>query len=197
MKKITLKVPFIVIVALLLIVGTVCSQSQIESNLELTIRGTSNIRDWKATSNTGIVKLMVTFNDGEISQISDAQVVIPVASIESDKGNIMNGKMYKALNKDTFPTVNYTLYRVEKNDIKNGQGELYTLGYLEIAGKKQLVDLVVHIEKVDAETSQIKLTKKLKMTDFDIELPTALFGLLKTDDEVTAHLKFKIKLKES
>ncbi|MEX0998039.1 MAG: YceI family protein [Flavobacteriaceae bacterium] len=196
MKRITSIVLFVFTISFLLIESTVWAQSQIEANPEITILGTSNIHDWEATSNTGKVNWIVVFNSGHINQINDIHVAIPVASIESDKGNKMNRKMHEALKKDKFPTIKFSLDRVEKIEPKNGKGEIHTLGYLEIAGKKQLVELLLNAEKLDDKTIQIKLTKKIKMTDYDIELPSALFGMIKTDDEVTIHIQFLIKMSE-
>ena len=196
MKRITLEVPFVVIVTLLMAVSTVWAQSKIETNPEITILGTSNIHDWKATSTTGKVSWIVVFNFGHISQIKDIQVIIPAVNLKSDKGKKMDKKMLEALKKEKFPDIKFSLDHVEKITPKNGKATIYTLGYLEIAGKKQLVELLLNAEKADNETIQIKLTKKIKMTEFDIELPSALFGMIKTDDEVTIHIQFKIKINE-
>lgn len=176
--------------------ASVWAQSKIETKPEITILGTSNIHDWKATSTTGNVSWLVSFNSGHINQIKDITVAIPVTSIKSDKGGKMDKKMYEALKIESFPEIKFTLKRIEKIEPNNGKGTIYTIGYLEIAGKNQLVELLLNAEKLDKETIQIKLTKKIKMTDYNIKLPSALFGIIKTDDEVTIHIQFKIKMNE-
>ena len=172
------------------------AQLKIQTNPEITIVGTSNIHDWKATSKTGFVYWIVKFDYGYISQINDIQVVIPVKSILSDKGNKMDRKMHEALKREKFPDIKFSLERIEKMEAKNAENEIYTLGFLEIAGKKQLVELILNAKKLTDKTTQIKLTKKIKMTDYGIKLPSALFGLIKTDDEVIIQIQFKIQISE-
>lgn len=196
MKRISLKVKLIVRVTLLLIVCTLRAQSEIETIPEITILGSSNIHDWKITSSAGKISLQVIFKDGQISLIKDVQVIIPVVYLKSDKGKKMDKKILEALKSDKFPEIKFSLDYIKKIEPINSKATIYSLGYLEIAGQTKLVELLVNAETIDIETIQIKLTKKIKMTDFGIKLPTALFGMVKTNDEVTIYIQFKIKLNE-
>lgn len=196
MKFYKFKLFFSFLVFSLALSTTLSGQTKIETSPEITILGTSNIHDWKASSNKGVVSWEIVFELGHIAQINDINVVIPVENIKSDKGTKMDIKMQEALKKETYPEIKFTLDRVEKIQSINGKGDIFTQGYLEIAGIKKLIELDLILEKINNRTIQIKLSKKLKMTDFDIKLPTALFGLIKTNDEVTIHIQFKIQISE-
>lgn len=197
MQKISLLLSIMVVASLLSKVSKIWAQSEIETIPETTILGSSNIHDWKITSSAGKISLEVIFNDGKISQIKDVKVIIPVVYLKSDKGKKMDKKLLEALKNDKFPEIKFSLDRIKKIEPINGKATIYTEGYLEIAGQSKLVELIVNAETLDTDTIQIKLTKKIKMTDFGIKLPIALFGLIKTDDEVTVHIQFKIKINES
>ncbi|MEX2564733.1 MAG: hypothetical protein WD431_02170 [Cyclobacteriaceae bacterium] len=71
----------------------------------------------------------------------------------------MDKRMYESLKFDRFPEINFSLYRVEKIVPINGKGDIFILGFLEIAGKKKLDNLLLSTQKITDKTIQISLTK--------------------------------------
>ena len=196
MKKLILNYRLVFLSILLLSGSLSWAQSRIETYPEITISGTSNIHDWEAISKTGNASFSASFDKHHIVQINFIQVSIPVLSIKSDKGKNMDERMYESLKFDRFPEIKFSLYQVEKIVPINGRGEIIILGFLEIAGRKKLENLHLITQKLTNDTIQISLTKKIMMTDYDIEMPTALFGMIKTGEEVTIHIQFVIQTQE-
>lgn len=196
MKKLIFNYRFIFLSILLFSESLCFAQSWIETCPEITISGTSNIHDWKATSKSASVSFSASFDKNQLVQINEIQVSIPVISLKSDKGKNLDERMHKSLKFDQFPQIKFSLFQVEKNVPINEMGELLIWGFLEIAGKKKLEDLHLITQKLTKDAIQFSLTKKILMSDYGIEMPTALFGMITTGDEVTIHIQFVIQLIE-
>ena len=111
-----------------------------------------------------------------------------VRSIKSDMGAIMNSNTYKALKADSNPQIIFSLTSPVKSlqVISNGK-MISAKGNLTIAGVVKAIDIQVKISmpkhgKLIFEGSQI-----IQMTDYGIKPPVALFGTLKTGNEITIH----------
>jgi polyisoprenoid-binding protein YceI len=149
----------------------------------LLIDGTSNIHDWTIEAeNTGGV-LTVEFDEGKLKEIEKLEFTAVAESLVSGKSG-MDKNTYKALNTDKYKNITYTLNKV--NGIEKLSGNDYkvkTTGILMIAGVKKDINLNFNLK---SNSNQLVLTGqyKLNMTDFKIDPPTAIFGTIKTGEEV-------------
>lgn len=163
------------------------------SAVNTVIEGTSNIHDWKMKSQKGNASATVTLNGNSISNVSSISFVMPAESLKSEHTQ-MDKNTYKALNTTKYPTISYTS---SSASIKpNGSGFILTSkGKLTISGVSKDVELVAH-GKLNADNS-ITFTgsHKLKMTDYKVQPPTAVFGTIKTGDGIT--VKYDLVLKAS
>lgn len=101
----------------------------------------------------------------------------------------MDKNTYKALNTDKYKTINYELLKVNNLDCTSKtECKVTTTGYLTIAGTKKQVELVFDA-KVTGDKVVLTGNKKIKMTDFKVDPPTAMFGTITTGDEV--NVKFQ------
>lgn len=151
------------------------------------IKGTSNVHKWeeKVGQLNGTVTLVI---EGEqIKALSEANFDIPVKSIKSSKGNIMDNKTYQSLKSDDCPSIKLKLQKctIAGNDLKADAS-------MQIACASKNIELVATIKPVGNNQFTIAGSKKLKMTDFGIKPPTALLGTMVTGDEIT--IEFDIKL---
>lgn len=161
----------------------------------VTIDGTSNLHNWKSAAKVATVEMVITIDTGRLKAIHYLMVDVPVKAIKSSKGAVMDNNTYLALKSEKYPSIIYKLenvYEIEK------RGEIYiisTSGSLTIAGVNKKIELTVvgYINK-DGNI-HFKFSKKIKMTDFNIKLPSILFGLIKTGDEID--LKFNLVVKQS
>jgi polyisoprenoid-binding protein YceI len=147
------------------------------------IDGTSNIHDWtmKAENSGGV--LTVDFDEGTLEKIEKLEFTVVAESLVSGKSG-MDKNTYKALNTDKYKNITYNLKKV--NGIEKLSGNNYkvkTTGSLMIAGVKKDINLNFDL---NSSSDQLVLAGqyKLNMTDYGVEAPTAMFGTIKTGEEV-------------
>ncbi len=164
------------------------------TNYSLVIKGTSNLHDWESPAKEVRANGMITFTTGVLKSIQSLNVEIPVKTIKSSKGSIMDNKTYDALKAEKFPNINYKLEKVTGLNARGGSYDINATGYLTIAGATNKIDMYVQ-GKVGSDGSiTFSGSKKLKMTDYKIKPPTALMGTMTTGDEV--EIVFQVTLKQ-
>tara|TARA_R100000935_G_scaffold10105_1_gene20146 strand:- start:1500 stop:2078 length:579 start_codon:yes stop_codon:yes gene_type:complete len=175
----------IMITAILLFSYGVYAQSYKLDNKasSVLVDGTSNIHDWTINAeNIGGV-LTVNFDDGKLKEIEKLEFTVVAESLKSGK-SAMDKNTYKALNTDKYKNITYTLEKV--NSIEKVSGNNYkvkTTGCLTIAGVKNNINLNFDL---NSNSSHLVLTGqyKINMTDYGVEAPTAMFGTIKTGENV-------------
>lgn len=164
------------------------------SDFSLVIKGTSNLHDWQSKANEVRANGSLSADASGLKSIGALSVEIPVRTIKSTKGSIMDNKTYDALKADAFPNITYKLEKVTGMNNRSGTYDINTTGYLTIAGATNKIDMYVQ-GKMGADGSiTFNGSKKLKMTDYKIKPPTALMGTMTTGDEV--EIVFQVTLKQ-
>ncbi|UKM66085.1 YceI family protein [Flavobacteriaceae bacterium GSB9] len=169
-----------------LVVTVNVSQAQ-EFNLSndassLKVYGTSSLHDWHINAEQQSGK--IAFEAIEAGKIESLSLSVVAESLKSGKSS-MDKNTYKALDTKKHKSITFQLTQV-KSVTNKGEGvyAVDALGNLTIAGTKKLVPLKFTL---NVANSKVKLEgeKTFKMTAFNIEPPTALFGTITTGDEVT------------
>ena len=156
-----------------------------KNNSIFTIKGTSSLHDWEMVSKTFDGTISITYSDAENFEINEISINIGVTTLDSDN-RIMNKKTYDALKSDDHPNIYYKFTSVKSmKSIGNNTFEVMLNGTLKIAGKSKSVDILVTLIMENNKISSIKGAKPLKMSDFDVEPPTALLGTIKTGNDIT------------
>lgn len=163
-------------------------QLNIDSNTELSFDGTSNVHDWNSevTEITGkgtFVQAFLNGNNSPQMPVKNVQISFPVKSIESGKGK-MNDNMYEALKVEEHPNIEYKLISSEIIQKSENGFTLQTNGYLTVAGVEKQIAMEVKGKQLDDQTIQFAGSKNLKMTDFNVDPPKALFGAIKSGNEI-------------
>ncbi len=158
----------------------------------LLIEGTSSLHDWEIEAEG--IKGTAAIDPANLDQLTNLTFTVIVEELNSGKG-AMDKNTFKALNEEKYPEVTYKLNKVNKvTPAGSGKYKLSTSGNLTIAGTTKPVTM-----EVDAVTSGSSVTFSgeypMKMTTFKVDPPTAVFGTIKTGDEVT--IKFKVNYKKS
>lgn len=156
------------------------------------ISGTSSMHDW--TSDVTQVKgtAVLIIEEETFAGIEKLNITIPVKSIESPKGSIMDRKTYDALKADKYPNIQFQLVEVVSlENVKTGF-VIEAKGKLTIAGISKMV--FIHTD-AQMQGTGIRFTGnyKMKMSDFGIDPPTAMLGAMKTGDEITIHFDVNYK----
>ncbi len=161
-------------------------------DFKMSVAGTSTLHDWESSVTRVNATATIDMEGSELQAIKSLNVTIPVESIESTKGRIMDNKTYDALKSDKYPNITFRLSNATISGAETGKPKVSANGKLTIAGTTKNVNLTA-TGKADS-TGNITFTgsKSLKMTDFNMDPPTALMGTVKTGDEVT--IKYQLTL---
>ena len=162
----------------------------------LWIEGTSNLHDWscKAEQLDAAVELdkaiAAQLNTAPPKALKRVEVKVPVKALKCGHG-AMDNNLYKALNADASPDVTYILATFEAVPGETTDTfALKTVGTLRVAGRENKVAMDVTATRMADGTVKATGTVPIKMTDYGIKPPTAIFGRLKTGDEVK--VKFEL-----
>lgn len=166
-----------------------------QANSSIVITGTSTIHDWEADVEEMSTDISlapeVMMQDSMANPVNSFSLTIPVESIESGKGG-MNRKIYGALKDDKHPNIMFNFSSATLADTVQTP-ESFTLnvtGNLNIAGKVKEVTFPVKGTKVGENSYRFEGSYGLNMKDYDVDPPSAVFGTIKSGEEVD--IKFNV-----
>jgi polyisoprenoid-binding protein YceI len=163
----------------------------------ITVSGTSNVHDWNMTSPTLTCNAQMLYdNTGSDSKLNVSQLEFSVAvkTLKSGKGK-MDDKTYTALKANTYSTITFKMTSSKTTPYKKDAFNIVSTGTLTIAGVTREIDLAVACQVKPDGTIICVGSKKLKMTDYNVEPPTALFGAITSGNDIT--ISFVLDLKKS
>lgn len=161
-----------------------------ESNTKLSVDGTSSVHDWTIVAQEFNGQADVKIENNALESINSLSFDIPVESLKSGK-SAMDDNTYEALKSDDHPVIEYEFRSMDNVNVEGNTTTMDTKGLLTIGGVSKIVNM-----KVTADTNNgiaFKGDITFKMSVFEIDPPTAVFGTIKTGDEVT--IKFNAQYK--
>ena len=182
LKKIAISFCFVILVGNL--------EAQVPYYLKtskMTVAGTSTLHDWVSdvTKMEWTGQLLVENN--VISKVSSARVSIPVASIKSTKGKMMDSKTWEAFNYEKNPNIVFQLSGAVVNP-----NQIQATGTLSMAGASKPIQLTVKTKMLSNGEVQLTGSYKLNMKDYKMETPTAMMGTIKVGEEITVEFDLTI-----
>jgi polyisoprenoid-binding protein YceI len=181
-----MKVLLLTVWVLAIQIQTVQGQMFSVKSYKLSVKGTSSLHDWESAVDKLEGKGSFVLANNVLSDIRDVVVKIPVKSIKSTKGKMMDNKTWEAFNHDKNPTITFTLTDKKINAPKTS---LVANGTLTMAGVTKPVELHLNYKILPGGELQISGTHRLLMSDFNMEAPTAMMGTIKVGDEVFVNLE--------
>jgi polyisoprenoid-binding protein YceI len=166
------------------------------------IEGTSNLHGWSCKAEK--LEAVIELDAAAAAQVSVAppkalkkvDVKVPVRALKCGHG-AMDDNLYKALKADGNPNISYILATFEATPGETKDTfTLKTVGTLNIAGKENKLSMDVAATRLSDGTVKATGMVPIKMTDFGITPPTAIFGRLKTGDEVKVNFELTVGAKE-
>ena len=164
---------------------------------ELWIEGTSTIIDFTCITNSidgyAFINSGNLTREGNGNQKFKSKVVVSIVVKSLDCGNeMMNEDMYDAMKDKKNPFILYESLnsKIVSEEEISGWFEVQTTGYLTIAGYKRIVNIPLKVRKLNDGKYNLVGIKELSMHDFNIEPPSAFFGLIKADDKLV--IKFNL-----
>ncbi len=160
---------------------------------KLTINGTSNVNDFRciydedSASGTASNEQYDAIQNASTSTSEDVLVLV-VDSFDCGKRGI-NRDFRNTLKSDIYPTIHVELIDVvRKNEIP-----AMAIVNISLVGITKEYSVELGEAYVEDGDTLVPGTQIINMSDFNIEPPRALFGLIKVRDELTIQFSLRIK----
>jgi polyisoprenoid-binding protein YceI len=161
---------------------------QLTGKPELKVMGGSTLHDWEMVASTASGKAQITLDNQNIQAISLAEVTMKTTALKSGKDQ-MDEIAYKALKAEKNPNISFKLISFKSL----GGNRSSVTGNLTIAGTTKPVTFEMQ-SLVKGQIVELKGETTFKMTDFQVTPPTAMFGTIKTDDNIKISFKTNFNL---
>ena len=153
---------------------------------KLTINGDSSVHKWKVE--TKVVGGFLQVDSAALAEPGKIEVkgkvIIPVRQLKSGKKR-MDEVMHAAMNEKKHKLIDFTLFDLNVNSVKDGVANCTSNGTIKINGKTKPLTMNISIA---SKGDQLVVTGSaiLKMTDFEIKPPSPKLptGNIVTKDEV-------------
>ena len=183
---------------------TFSSQAQtklsVQSDSKISVDGGSTLHDWTAAVNQfegtctlGPALEKKSLKTGEA--MADISLTCQVESMDGGRGAAMNKKIRTALKMTTHPQITFKASSASITEIKDKSAGTFTLstkGELSMAGVTKEVELQLEGKRETTGNISLSGSKDLKMSTFDIEKPSAMFGQIVTKDDIS--IRFELNL---
>ena len=106
----------------------------------------------------------------------------------------MNRDFLDALKAMSHPEIVFQLMEAAVVETPTGADDWYRLrvrGHLTIAGTTRVVETVVLGRQLENGQFQLRGSKELTMTEFGVQPPVALLGLIKAKDQIEVHFDLR------
>ncbi|MBL6446034.1 YceI family protein [Fulvivirga sp. 29W222] len=158
---------------------------------KLEVAGTSTLHDWTMPTETAEGTASIDIDDNTLKSVSSLTVTMKGETLKSGKSG-MDDNAYKALKTKKHPEITFKLKQVKSITKKSTYYLVDAVGTFTIAGESRTVNVQTKAYPT-ATTVTFTGSKDLKLTDFNIDPPTALLGTVKTGNEITINFNLIFK----
>ncbi len=170
----------------------------IDAGSRLTIDGSSNVNKFTCICNQQFPQSTLRFDlldGGRAARFTNAGLNIRTKSLDCGN-NQMNKDMYQTLRADQHPHIRIDLTRAqlqEANEISDSDWTpLKATSTLTIAGVSKPVVFEVKARRIGAGRIRLMATREVLMTDFHIDPPKAMLGLIKVNDAIRINMDLTV-----
>lgn len=163
----------------------------LESNSTIKVHGTSTLHDWTMHMEKVSGEATMDIDAESGLDISKVYVRLKVTDFKSEWSQ-MDKNTYEALEEEDHPYITYNLTRV--NAVTPQGGNKYQVdasGSLTIAGTTRTIRMKSTVQVNSDGTLRITGSHAMKMTDFNVDPPTAMFGTITTGNDITIEFDTK------
>jgi hypothetical protein len=161
---------------------------------KLVLEGSSNVASWRCSGTTLEGGMEVAAPLSEIGDIGEwiasptFRLRIPVTTLRCGNGR-MERDMYRALRSQSHPSIDFRFVNLVGSVREGGNGTHYAkiAGVLSLAGATRNIVVDVEAKRIAPDRIRLRARLPLRMTDFRITPPTALFGAIKANDDLIVH----------
>lgn len=167
---------------------------------KLYLEGRSNVNEFTCACEQDFGTLKANFEvDQKNSIVYFPQTKLKISTSALDCGHrIMNRDLQKTLQVDSHPYIEVELNRVFLNVNRKELNQYWTHLIAEtcmtMVSKRCNVKMPVQARRVGANTYQFKSFYEIKLSDFDIEPPTAMLGAIKVADTFVIYFDLYVEV---
>lgn len=165
---------------------------KIADQKELSVSGTSTLHDWEMEAGEITGEGNFEIEGGELKDLENLTVTIPVKSLKSGKSK-MDNNAYDALKADDYPEIRYALKKVSSITQNGDEYVVNATGDLTIAGTTKPISMKTTGKVASGNEVAFSGSTKFKMSEFNVEPPSVMWGTVNTGDEVTINYKVSFK----
>ncbi len=172
-------------------------QLSLQPESKLWLDGNSTLHEFEAKTSefsATIISDSLLFTEQLVDHpFRQATITIPVKNLHSGNGDL-DDNMYDALNAGDHPNIVFTM-TADSIISKPGNDSITinTTGTLSVSGKSRAISMTVTALKRHDNIIVLNGTKELLMTDFGVEPPSMMFGVLKTYNNIVIHFNLFLK----
>lgn len=173
---------------------------QLTNATKISISGSSNVNEFTCLAYqdfppaSGIMEVNTTTHKVNFLYTS---INIPVKSLSCDN-EVMDYDMYEALKSSKYPYITLTLKEVYAADHKpvdlNKSTALVVTADLKLAGTTRTQQIRITASKTTDGQYVFRGSHEISLDDFNVDAPTALFGVIKVKDHVKINFDLHIKV---
>jgi polyisoprenoid-binding protein YceI len=125
-----------------------------------------------------------------------ALISIPVTSLENRNEGMVRD-VRRALKAEAFPSIHFEFLEVEEIQItamdqEEARLKMRTKGVLSVSGHNRIVSLNVTAKRPASGMIHLSGITQIRMSDFNIDPPTRLFGLIRANDDVVIEFQLYV-----
>lgn len=183
------------------------------------LEGSSNVTDWRCRGTSIDARMVVATSPDHLNEVIDRiedgnvgvwmsnrsqgsfpapefDLAIPVTTLRC--GNrVMESDLRRALNADAHPAVRFSFRELRggvRHDLDTGLYHAAIAGDLTLAGVTRTIDLRVSAQRLSRTAFRVRAILPLRMTDFAVTPPSALFGVIRARDNLTVHFDLTLEV---
>ncbi len=167
---------------------TLAQDSYKAQKASVSISGTSTMHDWTMKGEGFACTTQFKLEGNKVEEVKGLQLTIPVTALKSGKG-AMDKNAYSALKADDHKQIVYAL-----TSSKIVGNKIISSGNLTIAGVTKPMEIESTFIVNADNTITTKSSKSFKMSEYNVEPPSFMFGSVTTGDAIT--LTFDLTFKK-
>lgn len=188
----------LVAVFLLVGVGSSFAQDRIMFGAEssLIIEGTSNQSDWSVTADSLKGWMELSIDTDGVPSIHGVELSVTVEEMSGGRGPIMDRLMLRSLKATEHKEIIYEFLGADPTQVYAAAPDSFsvvTRGILTIAGETREIEMVVGVRQSGTGALVFGGSHAMKMSEFEMEPPTAMFGALRTKDDIVIHFEMVVE----
>jgi polyisoprenoid-binding protein YceI len=163
----------------------------IEPKSRLYISGTSNVNSFDCQYMDQFKVGTATVGRDTANRtlyFSDLNLLVPTKGLDCDNSKI-NSDLCDALKAEKYPYIKVNVHDATllegALDVKGRSGKIRANATITITNQSRKVALDVKATRLESNRVRLVSSKTLKMTDFGVEPPSVLFGLIRVRDDIT------------